>query len=391
MSAQTELGGMSKLTTHIKTPADLGADERAAWADLRAQNPALYSPYFHFEYASLLGKLRGNVHVLIVSRGADIIALLPFQAKINAGGKIGFANPVGSPMTDYHGFICAAGTKFDALAVLKQAGFGAFHFSALIDPQNMMADFARAQTPCTMMDVSKGADEWRAARDSSYRRHLKSNRRRIRKAEELGPRRFEFMSRDQAVFDQLIAWKKEKFAETGKFDVLSCGWTLELLKALWANKGKGSLRADMHALYFGDELAAIDFGLTDGTTFHSWMVAYDNGVHQLAPGIQLLEALIDEAADLGYARIDLGEGVDGYKRQYASEDISVSSGFVAASGPAAALSKVYAGLESFGEKKLGNFGKLPGKTRRRYTQISACEPKFSTRAKAMLAAVKGAP
>ena len=383
---------MKSLSVDIKKPDAFSAEEIAVWAELRSHNQALYSPYFHFEYTNSLSKLRANIYILVVARGVETIAFLPFQAKISASGKIGFANPVGSPMTDYHGFICAADTKFDALAVLRQAGFGALHFSALIDPQNIMDNFTRSQTPCTMMDVSMGAETWRAGRDSSYRRHLKSNRRRIRKAEELGPRRFEFMSKDQAVFDQLIAWKQEKFVETGKYDVLSCGWTLELLKALWANSSANvdGLRADMHAMYFGDKLAAVDLGLTDGITFHSWMVAYDSGVHQLAPGIQLLEGLIDEAANLGYARIDLGEGIDGYKRQYASEDISVSSGFVAASGPAAALSKIYAGFENFGEKKMGNFGKIPGKTRRRYTQISACEPKFAGRAKAMLAAIKSA-
>ena len=183
-----------------------------------------------------------------------------------------------------------------------------------------------------------------------YRRHLKSTRRRIRKSEELGTRRFEFMSSDQNVFDALIKWKREKFTETGKYDVLSAGWTMDMLQELWQRGKDADLRADMHALYFGDTLAAIDLGLCDGTTFHSWMVAYNSEFHQLAPGIQLLEALIDEGEALGYARIDLGEGLDGYKRQYATEDVQVLGGFIAANGPAAALSQIYGAAENFGEK-----------------------------------------
>ena len=377
--------------TKIIRPSALSDAQMSAWARLRAANPALYSPYFHLGYTQLLGKLRGDVHVLCVTQSGKIAAFLPFQAKINASGKIGFARPIGAPMTDYHGFICAEGTKFDAAHILKQAGFGAFHFSALVDTGAMLAGFARSETPCTMMDMSGGAENWRAGRDGSYRRHLKSTRRRIRKSEELGMRRFDLMSEDEAVFEALITWKREKFAETGKYDVLSAGWTLDMLRELWQRGPQAGLRADMHALYFGDELAAIDLGLSDGTTFHSWMVAYNNAFYQLAPGIQLLEALIDEAGALGYARIDLGEGLDGYKRQYATEDVQVLGGFIAANGPAAALSQIYGAAENFGEKRLGGVGRIPGKARRRYAQIRACEDSFGGRAKAMLAAVKGAP
>lgn len=143
----------------------------------------------------------------------------------------------------------------------------------------------------------------------------------------------------------------------------------------------------MHALYFGDQLTSVDFGLTDGSTFHSWMVAYNSELQHLAPGIQLLEELIDQSGALGYTRIDLGEGIGGYKRHYASEPVHISSGFIAATGPAAALSKIYCASEDFGEYRLGGLGRLPGKARRRCAQIRACEPNFGGRAKAMLAAV----
>lgn len=380
---------VDRLQTVIMPVEKLTPEQVSRWAEFRASNSALYSPYFHIGYTQLLSQLCSDVHVLVVEQAGTPIAFLPFQAQINAAGRVGFARPVGAPMTDYHGFICAPETSFDAHTVLKQAGFGAYHFSTLIDTGDMLAGYVRAKTPCTVMDINMGAEDWRAARDGSYRRHLKSNRRRIRKAEEHGPRRFEFNATDQNVFDQLMAWKREKFDESGKYDVLCADWTRDLLSQLWQRGQDADLRTDMHCMYFGDQLAAIDLGLSDGTTFHSWMVAYNGEFYNLAPGIQLLEALIDEAANLGYKRIDLGEGSDGYKRHYASEDISVSSGFIAANGPAAALSKLYGGIEHFGENKLGKLGRIPGKARRRYTQISACDATLAGRSKAMLQAVKG--
>ncbi len=380
---------MNGINTKITAFGGLSGYELNAWAEFRAANPALYSPYFHSDYTQLLDQLCPDVHVLVVLQAGEPIAFLPFQAKISTSGKVGFVRPVGTPMTDYHGFICAPDTRFDVYSVLKQAGFGAFHFSALVDPNNLLPDYSGQTNACTVMDISMDAEAWRASRDKSYRRHLKSHRRRVRKAEELGPRRVEFMSSGSDVFAQLIRWKREKFAETGKYDVLSVGWTLAMLEDFWQRGSQAELRTDMHALYFGDKLAAVDLGLCDGTTFHSWMVAYNSDFQTLAPGIQLLEAMIDGAGKLGYKRIDLGEGIDGYKRHYASEDIEVRAGFIAVNGPVAALSKLYGGVENFGESKLGRVGKLPGKVRRRYSQISACDATLAGRSKAMLKAVRG--
>lgn len=368
-----------KFDVCVKKPEDLSAGERSAWVNLRTQNPALYSPYFHPDYTLLISELRDDAYVAIVREQDDYVAFFPFQGPRGQGG---FARPIGAPMTDYHGFITTQNATFDTAEILRSAGIGAFHYSANVDPAGRFG--AGEQAQAAVMDISEGADIWRAARDSSYRRHLKSNRRRIRKAEdEFGPRRFEFNCRDQNIFDQLIAWKREKFAETGKYDVLSAGWTLDLLKRLWLSEGP--LRCDMQVLYFGDRLAAIDLGLTDGQTFHSWIVAYDGELHSHAPGIQLLEGLIDEAHNLGYRRIDLGAGLDGYKRHYGTEDIFVTGGFIAAQGPAAALSQIYDRAEQLGKKALKD---APGKLRRRYSQIAACDDSFSGRARAMLDAVK---
>jgi len=376
------------IETKIRRVNELTTAETAAWARFTDKNPVLYSPYFKIGYVQILSSLCKDVRVLVIYRDGVILAFLPFQAKRHVGGKIGFARPAGTPMTDYHGFICAVDTRFDALEVLKQAGFGAYHFSALVDNCDLLSSHTHSSVPCTVMDISQGAQHWRDAQNKSYRRHLKNYRRQVRKTDEYGARRFEYDVKDQKVFDQLMAWKKEQFIRSGKYDVLSADWTKSLLQILWQRGPDQPFRADLHAFYIGDELAAVDLGLTDGITFHSWIIAYNSKFHKVAPGIQLLEGLIDASEQLGYKRIDLGEGVDGYKHYYASEEMMVSSGFIAARGPSAALSKIYGGVESFSENKLGKVGRLPGKVRRRYTQISACDISIVGRSKAMLQAVK---
>ncbi len=392
MSGQDlRMGIMVGLETKITRVTDLSTAEIAAWQRLQKKNPALYSPYFRICYTQIINKMCKDVHVLVVLQMGEAIAFLPFQAKIGVrnkkGGHIGFARPVGAPMTDYHGFICAPCTHFDAQAILKQAGFGAYHFSALVDNCGLLNPYACNPVPCTVLDVSEGAENWRAGRDASYRRHLKNTRRKIRNAEKLGERRFEFHCKRQDVYDQLMAWKRAQYAKTGKYDVLSVKWTQTLLDTLWKRGPKEPLRADMHALFIGDTLAAVDLGLSDGETFHSWIVAYNPEFGKVGPGIQLLEALIDEAPTLGYRRIDLGEGIEGYKRHYATHDAVVSSGFIAAQGPSAALSRLYGKMEKYGENRGGRVGRLPGKLRRRYSQIAACDSSIIGRSKAMIEAV----
>ena len=365
----------------IKRAGELTLPERRAWSCLRSDNPALYSPYFDISYCDHVAALRGDTYVVVASRDDIPVAFLPYQS----AGK--FAAPIGAPMTDYHGVIKAADEPLEAAALLRAAELGAFNFNSLIADESWenpaLPLTIRGEHNAAIMNLSKGASAWRDARDGSYRRSLKSLRRRIRKSEaEVGERRFVFKSNDQELFDTLIDWKRAQFKTTGKYDVLSAGWTLELLERLWKSP-ESELHCELHALYFGDTLAAIDFGLTDGPTYHSWIVAYNSATASYSPGIQLLEGLIDEAAALGYQKIDLGAGTDGYKKNYATDSLSVKSGFVAVQGAAGKMLKLYGKAEALGEDK---FADLPGKLRRRYTQIANCDPSFTGRAKAMFEA-----
>ena len=370
-------------TFTVKRPEELTLPERQAWSTLRSFNSALYSPYFDIRYTDHVATLRDDTFVVIAERDSDITAFLPYQS----AGK--FAAPIGAPMTDYHGVIKAPHETLDAATMLQAAGLGAFNFNALIDVDDTETSAlmtVRSEHSAAVMDVSKGAQAWRADRDGSYRRSLKSLRRRIRNAEsEIGPRRFVFQSKDQDLFDTLMAWKRAQFKVTGKYDVLSAGWTQDLLERLWKSP-ENEVHCELHALYFGDVLAAIDFGLTDGHIYHSWIVAYDNAVAAYSPGMQLLEGLIDHSGALGYYKIDLGAGTDGYKKNYATDPLVVKEGFIAMQGAAGKMLSLYGKAEVMGENKMSD---LPGKLRRRYTQIANCDHSYTGRAKAMIEAVLG--
>ena len=356
--------------------------QRELWSEMHRHNPALYSPYFHPDYTQLISQLQNDVYIALISQADKLVGFLPFQQR----RKNASARPVGAPMTDYHGIISRAETKINVEDILKTAQISAFHMPSQMNSQTS-EDGLDISDCCVMRLVDfESPQAWRDSRDSSYRRHLKSTRRRIKKTEsEHGERSFIWQSQDQSHFDLLVQWKKEKFSDTGKYDVLSVDWTLGLLKTLWERGPKAGLRCDLHVMMVSGKPAAMDLGLTDGTTFHSWIVGYDNALHTLSPGMQLLETLIDQAPEIGYENIDLGAGLGGYKKHYASWPHTAISQTYTGAGLSAKQAQLYGKLETFGQDKLKD---IPGKLRRRYSQISACDSSFSGQARAMLKAIK---
>jgi len=372
-----------------KSVDELTAQEWAAWTDMRAQNPDLISPYFHPDYVRRLGALQSDLRVICAYDGDEILGFLALQGRR-------FSRPAGMPLSDFQGLIKAPDTQLSYGDILqnivtpmgKHDKRGAYHFSALVDIDNVPDTNIMEYIATAAINIETGADDWRAAQESSYNRHLKSTRRRIRKAEEdIGPRRFVFKSQNADIFDRLMAWKFKKFEDTGKYNVLSVDWTMAFIRGLWEHPTENGLRCDMHAIYFGDRLAAVDLGLSDGPIFHSWMVAYESDFQHYAPGIQLLEGLIDEAVNLGYRRIDMGAGTEGYKRHYATHGHEVISGFIPVQGFSRHIAQLYNQAERWGHEATKD---AAGKLRRRYSQIAACETRRINRAKAMLAAIQSA-
>ena len=348
--------------------AELSAEDRAAWLDIRAVSPALESPYHHPDYHTFVDAHQGGGKLTMAKRDGVLHAVLPWQ-----GGA--FARPSGAPLSDYQTLIAAPDSPLDLDAMLRGQVSGAFHYSAMQSTEG--EETAR-------MELTS-ADAWREERDGSYSRHMKSTRRRIRKSEEdIGERRIVTQSRDIDAYAALMGWKHDKFVETGKFDVLDNPATSGLLRALWERGPTAPLRADLHVLYFGDRIAAADLGLTDGHVFHSWIVGYDNDLYSYAPGIQLLEGVIDAADAIGYGVIDLGRGTDGYKRHYATHPRHVSDGVITLPSASGLIAAGYDRAEDALRHRTGD---ALGKLRRRYSQIAACEPGFTGRSRAMANAV----
>jgi len=94
-------------TTIIDLRRGISSEVREGWKRLQKQNPALQSPYFSPEFTRIVAEARNNVELAVLEDDGKIAGFLPFERH-----RWKFAGPVGSFISDYHGFICAPNLKF---------------------------------------------------------------------------------------------------------------------------------------------------------------------------------------------------------------------------------------------------------------------------------------
>lgn len=167
-------------------PAELNAAERGQWALFRAADPALASPYFDVRYTQACGQVCPDAQIAVIHQAGEIAGFLPFQRR---GGLM---QPLGAPLTDYHGVIARPGAVIDLSQVVKALGAGRFQFSGLTvaDGEPVVGIGRRAM----LSDVSGGFEAYLAARKASGHGGFLKDKRRRRAALERdhGPVEFSF-------------------------------------------------------------------------------------------------------------------------------------------------------------------------------------------------------
>ena len=138
----------------------------------------------------------------------------------------------------------------------------------------------------------------------------------LRKAErELGPVRYCFQDPSKEGLSAIFAWKRQKFRETGGYDVLAAAWIRDLFDVLWRWPAPG-FGLVFSTLYFGDRLAAGEVYLRAGDQMHAWIAAYDRDLAVYAPGHILTDKMLDAAPTHGVRVVDFGAGNDDYKARW---------------------------------------------------------------------------
>lgn len=295
---------------HIVEMNELGSAHIDRWLELRASNPALDSPYFHPAFTAAVASTRPGVRV-IVGETADgsVASFLPVQFDKRT------CHPAGWPAADFQGPICAPDVDFGIEAALRAAGALRYEFDHMREEVSRLERWIVARQQSPYMDVSGGLDGYLSRASRSGKDKVSEARRLHNKLErEHGTVRFVAHSDDAALLDSLITMKRRQYAETGARDYFAADHHLELVRRLLSLR-EVEFGGMLSAVYAGPDLLAAHFGLRAGRVLHWWFPAYDPAFARFSPGWVLLRAVIQAAPEMGVERIDLGRGIDDYKRR----------------------------------------------------------------------------
>ena len=355
---------------------DLNDAELGQWRAWACQDGQLVSPYLLPDFAQAVDQVRSDVRVAVIEKNEETIGYFAFHAPRHLGLR-----PVGAPMSDYQGIVTKPGILICPNEFLTQLGAGFMAYENWWNGAGCTVESARERDGSVVVDLSDGPDAYFADRKAAHKSQFKKMDRRRRNAErDFGDIRLVVGDADGQLFDTLNRWKSEQYNATGKLDVFDVDWARQLLQNLNASDD-AAFQGLTFALYFGDELAAVEFGLRAGDVYHSWFPAYDERFAKVSPGLLLLHEIFKTAPELGLNRVDLGKGGAHYKTYYASYEVPLDSGRIIAPSFAALGLRSWDVAEQCAKILPGKLSDLPVRARRRWSQVSAFEPDMGERLK----------
>jgi CelD/BcsL family acetyltransferase involved in cellulose biosynthesis len=239
-------------------------------------------------------------------------------------------------LSDYQAVIAGADVKWDVAELMRGCRLAAWEFDHQLASQQQLATHFANISPSWRMDCSPGYDAYLAGRKAAGAGGLSEMLRKSRKLAREHAVRFQWHCTDEAVFDQLLAWKSQQYRRGGLLDLFTQQWIVALLKNIWRTQ-LPTLAGVLSVLYVDEKPAAIHFAMRSGGLLHSWFPAYDPELGKYSPGSVLLLQIAEHAQASGVAAIDLGKGSEDYKQTLANCSVPLAEGAVETRPVVAAL------------------------------------------------------
>jgi CelD/BcsL family acetyltransferase involved in cellulose biosynthesis len=335
-----ELVALSRTFNQMVTvcrPRDLGRSEVARWHELQQLDFELQHPFLSPEFALVADQVRGDARVMVVEDGSTIVAFMPFRLS-----KLRVASPITPGFNDLQALVSMPGLDLHVPTLLASANLRAWTFDHLLSgyPALHPTDAASTQATSTwVIDLPggwAGYVEWAKAERRRYLNWLERKQRHLKT--EAREYQFSYDSRDPAVLRKLMEIKTNQCRAMGWRDMFAEGWVREMFEQLAALRADASTGV-LSALRVNGEIVAADFSLRSASIYAGWIIAYDPVWSQLSPGAVRWRHVIEAVADDGIGRIDLGKGVDDFKRRFSTGQRPLREGTVAGSGAGPRLVK----------------------------------------------------
>jgi len=262
--------------------------------------------------------VRRDVRVAILSRSGQAVGFFPYEQL----GRIG--NSAAYPLSSLHGVITSE-SNWSPYNLLHATGLKTIRFDHWMSGQEEMHAAGSVVAECAQADLRRGFDVYLQSLRQQRPKMVAEIRRKCRKlARDVGEVHCERTS-DEAVLQQLVAWKSQQCARTQVANLFSFAWPRELARLL-LEEGTDACRGDLWILKAGEQVLAVNYVLRSRTVAHGWFMAYDPQFHRYSPGLVLVLKLFEACARLGITTFDLGKGVTGFKERLMTESAYVLEG-----------------------------------------------------------------
>jgi len=286
-------------------PEALSAEDAARWTGFLSLRPDLGGPYFDPRYVQAIGARVPNAGVARLWRDGRINGYFPYQLRAGA------LQPLGAPLTDYHGVIGEPGFEPDFNALLKATGANRLEYQGWLG--GLCDKAASVSLQRRVADLSDGFDAWYERQEAEHHKFFKNVRRCERNVEkDFGGFAFTWERVTPQVLDWVLEIKRNQYRHCGLHDIFRCGWTLDLLRDLAAYDDDGyGLRAGVFR--HEGRVVAAEIGLLGADQVHLWFPAYDPAFYRYSIGILLAVQMMRHLAPTGIKRFDFGTGGEEYK------------------------------------------------------------------------------
>lgn len=301
---------------------ELNADHVQTWLQTLEECDLLETPHLRPEFTQALGAVRPDIKVAMVEEAGEVAALLPYRRMPWGGGR-----PAAGSLANVQAIIARANYEVDTLGLVRACGLRNWQFDRLLSPPKSVLPYVWRSWDSPYADLSQGYEGYCRKMRMDRKRLSEFGRLQRKMAREIGDVRFEPHVASDAVLKSLMEWKSAQYKRTRQYDIFSAQWVRNLLSSLLQYQER-SFSSLLSALYAGNRLVAISFGLRSGSNMHGWFTAFDRTLSAYSPGSQLLLELFRAAESIGIRRIDLGTGPEEYKRRFMTDAAQVYEGAI---------------------------------------------------------------
>ncbi|MFT4091890.1 MAG: GNAT family N-acetyltransferase [Asticcacaulis sp.] len=354
----------------VVKPEELTAEDIALWQSFVAMREDLQGPYFDVRYAQAAGQVVPEARIArLKNNEGRVIGYLPYQVR----GRT--LQPLGAPMSDYHGLISANDTHIDYRKVLKKLKASRLEYAGWVGE---IDDSGKTvQLVSQVADLSDGYDAYLARHSAESIKFYKNVARCQRNVEkDFGGFTFNFGMVTPEVLRWVTELKRQQYVRSGMHDVFACGWTFDLLLQL-AQIDDADYGLRVGTLHHGEVLVAAEICLLNGHVLHLWFPAYAESYQRYSPGILLSLRIMEYMSGRGVTKVDFGAGGEGYKHTMTSPGAICLEGSVRTQ--AAILSLVADTVEALTPVAKGRVKGVRLSLNRRLRIIRACETESAGR------------